>query len=96
MHTKGCTVVDLPTHIAQRIPRHLWLLLEEHAEHLHTRLQIAVVELVGFVPTQWAELLTFLHNGVEETQTCTVANNKHNESSDTKSLEKKKILQERN
>lgn len=50
-----------------RCPRYL-VLLQEHVQLLHGDAQVGLVELIGDVPAQWAELLPLLGQSVEEAQ----------------------------
>lgn len=62
-------VLHLTNHVDKRLPGDTLLgihFIQMILYELHACGEIGLIEFVGYIPAEWTELATFLHNGVQE------------------------------
>lgn len=65
----SASIIDLGTDIVEHFVRHLFVVLNEDSQLLPANSQVFVHECILNVPSDWSELSSVLHNGVEEAET---------------------------
>ena len=62
------TIVTLPSEVCDGIQWNFLIFIDEHLKLAHADAQVGLIEPID-VPAQWAKLVLFLHQSMEEAQT---------------------------